>query len=553
MPKTLSSVFRKFWKQPRHTLTRTLTDQKVVGDALWDKYWSNGQVVDPPIFEHAAHLDSLPIAPLAESKILKMLDFNTVNRRPRGGTLSDQIESLLKEISPLYGLCQKEKCALTYTISRLIYEPLPRGTSWMWYPEGGGPFSLALFVIERALSLSSKKVPWLNVLLDPSRFSQPLCEAPLVTTRPDGPVATVWSELFSRLRFMTNSMAYEPLRELCKKISKVSEPRGVHWSDVAAVTGAARRSSYEILGEIDLLLTERFLPNLGMFGLRYRFVLNQTERRRRERHDHRGDSVVTSQGLIEHTLFGKNPDTQFISMYGVVERIDSKGPRDVPEDWFQIVADRELISVRLDLFDPSSGTWKPTLQSIRKKRSSSWLYRESPVSRQNKVGLNKSRAEMLGALWAHRGSPLSRARLLSMLGFSRITRIEAFSKLTESSLFNVLYYPAIEYASLPELIVVAGKADSKATAENSLQWLMSSFPYVHIHSSSSGGEFVARIRVPKAGGTVYPHGIQKRLDDFGVMHSIGVAKQVRTYYLTLPSRMYNLSTKTWFNPWDQPQ
>lgn len=133
-----------------------------------DEWKSETSTLDETLFEKSFNLPPLPILTVSDAVLDRALSFERVMDeittrlrplRPKGKNLREQIYSLLPK-----GLEKEEIRSLTYALSRIVLEKIPRESRWPVVPPGLDTLSAAIITIYLISEAVEQKVSWLYTL-----------------------------------------------------------------------------------------------------------------------------------------------------------------------------------------------------------------------------------------------------------------------------------------------------------------------------------------------------------------------------------------------------
>jgi hypothetical protein len=350
--------------------------------------------------------------------------------------------------------------------------------------------------------------------------------------RPDGPPAMHHEQLLKMYRENINVLDYEPLVKICKYLSRSERPGRPSASEIAKVTGSKKRMSHYTRNRLDAVLTERYLLSVPKIGLRYRFVFTEKQK-----------PGILSDGLIGKMLLSESNHTACTVH---LEPSQSKGPVDIiPPNSFQLTADSELISLRLDLFDRTLRKWdleQKKNESKNQRRKKSHLLRET-LSDNKPSNLTERQLDLIGPTLSFRGLRSSRMWMMKQMGFAPRTVRRYLSKMLNDKVLRLLYMPALEYCGLPEGMIVVGKFKEPQSRVSFLDWLISRTPFVHVFMDKSTN-LVACIRLPPYKTDVIGGEIREKLSKGGKRNRItshsstARLRTYKTYQMTVLQRLF---------------
>ncbi len=361
--------------------------------------------------------------------------------------------------------------------------------------------------------------------------------------RPDGPAASEHEAMLKMFRGNINILDYEPLSQICKYLSSSERAGRPVASEVDTLTGTKRRMAHYTLRRLGLILTETYLPTLAKLGLKYRFVFTATKK-----------SSLVSDGLFERMILSESSQ-KACTVH--LEPSKSKGPSiALAPNTIQMIADSELISMSLDLYDKKNGAWilqpwKPAIKSG--KKPSSWLFRETKYGKTPPLTPTGRQIDLLGPMWVFRGLRETRMWMLEQLGFVPRTARRYLRNLLEEKVLRLLYTPALEYCGLPEGMLVVGRFKEHSLRESFIDWMISQIPYVHAFTDRSV-DMVAYLRLPPYKTDIVGGVIREKLSGGNRKNRITTQsftarlRSYKTYKMTAFQRIFKENRFT--DPWD---
>jgi hypothetical protein len=427
-------------------------------------------------------------------------------------------------------------------------------------PLGLNRLSAALISLYLIAKIIKIKLPWQEVLKT-TEPSEAISELDITNLRPDGPLAMKWQNQLTRLRRFINVLRHPVVRPLCALLSSDNKPRWLKSKDIVKILGIKERTAANIRNHVTLILTERFLPSISALGLRYRYVVNFRSKKQLDVTPKILRSEFGSHGVIVRMLgfelYRKDEDDKDkvhrlpTDIQVHLEPIDSKSPEfQESENKMNILLDSEIISFRLDLFNNTSNSdpWTANLDAkpTFPKNEPFWIKRDMDLRKATTI--SQRQAELLGVLWAHRGSFDSRQRLIDILGYSKRTVTHALDTLFKKEVLSMMYHPALELSGLPEILMFIIRDAPVKTIRRVKRWFLGTLPYVHLIKSCNGRNLIAFIHMP-LNKWDSANQVREELKTEVDIRELFIRKK-RTYYMTFPFRMYDTENQTWNNPWE---
>jgi hypothetical protein len=483
--------------------------------------------LSPKQFEKAHGFEPLPDS-YDINRLYTELGIKPFLVRPKGRGLRKQVESLLPKDKEKLSQEPIVHNALSYVLSRSL---IPIQEDWATYPKGLDYLTVALFTIQQISRITGTEQDWLTELQTRKDRSK-VPDWAVLTLRPDGPTSAKWAGLINRFRSKIHSLRYQPLRQVCehlKNMARDTRVTGLMVKEACGVKWKLRQTYERTWSDLQLLLTEHYVPSLPQLGLHYRFRFTPTFK------------GYLPLGSMCETLSLSDKKHKGLRIY--VEPQSSVGPES-PED-FEITADQQILSMRMDLFNVEKDSWEIAAfeeSTDLPEDSPGWLYLET--SGGDPVTLGRREMYLLSVLWAHRGSQAQRRVLLKTMGFTNSRNL--FTKLRSRIDLNVLHLPSMEYLGIPDGTVVAVRGASREKLEDLTLWLIRSFPFVRLYRDLERGSLLAIIRVPETRASFFESMIsQKRITD--LEHITTTVKIQRTFYMTTLSRLH--TDDGWKDPW----
>lgn len=501
----------------------------------------DGPTLEPDLFAETYDVQKIPKDPVDAERIQEVLDYKSIREAffPAGDTFREQMESLLP--GDLLSGEPAVKNALAHLLGRLVVE-VPDNL-----PDGGHITGLdflsnALFHLHYLAYLPEPPTPirWLHALQpkegDRAGTQRLGSSWNLRTIRMDGAVNIRYDWVLQLFRNRLRMLLYEPIRRMTSEYNRRNRPIIIRRNDIMNTLGLTRRRAEKAYEYLQLLISERFIPSLQSLGLRYRCILGADER------------VPRPLGsLCEHISL---TDAHYAGLDIYVEPKDAS--RSELDEELAIVADREIVSLRMDLFrrlkdGEEEGIWQDLKESdSRPETTRDWLLKESCSSRQSRK-LSQDERNMLSILWAHQGSPEQRRQLIEIMEFPKRRRIEAFNELTNSKAFTVMYHPSLEYCGIPHGLMIAARASTSRKRSEMKDWLLSSFPFVRLLLGEQGQLAIVRRRT--GGAQFAAQVVARQLSEMDIEHTTAVCSMQRTFYFTVLGRLYSDDEGRWRNPW----
>ena len=515
-------------------------------------------------FREELNLPVIPSDPVPEQEINKVIELpeGIIPGYSRPRTFEEQVNRLLfpqwikdGTWKPDNDVLERfEHSLINYTIRRMIIGGFPSNYGWLEDPPGLFRLSAALITLHLISKMCNLKLPWEEILRKDNP-AETVSECEIVNLRPDGPLALTWQKQLARLRRYINVLRNPVIGPLCSILSKDNKPRRLVSKDIAKILKTYERKAWITKNHLELILTERFLPAVSALGLRYRYIISSREGQidatpKVFRREFGSPGLVTR--MLGFELYRDDKDRVHrlpVDIYIHVEPIYSKLPEYLKnKNLINLGIDTESISFRLDLFNPNKSVpWSANLSSRRTFPQNEPLWLRRDLSLKKPISLTLRQAELLGVLWSHKGSFSSRQRLIDLLGYPRRTVRYALEILLEKEALSVMYHPALELSGLPELLMFVVQDAPPKIINNITRWFLGTLPYVHIKISKSGRDLIAYLRMP-LNMWDSANQVRDKLQSEVDIRMIFI-KRSRSYYMTLPNRLFDRENQVWRDPW----
>ncbi|RDE14266.1 MAG: hypothetical protein C4K47_04830 [Candidatus Thorarchaeota archaeon] len=375
---------------------------------------------------------------------------------------------------------------------------------------------------------------------------------PVMTLRADGSIAGDSEGILSEVRQQLNALEYKPVRDICAYLAERPMPGCPTGADVMNATGLTKSASYHASAFLQMVITEDYVPSFGSMGLQYRYVMMSQERGV-DRPLAIADKCFLRREHAAKTTTKNLAHAGFRVAVGQVEPVGSQGPseRDLPENSFTVSVQSQFVSVRLDLYDVGKSVWREPWNERRPAPRSTILHltgSEPPVLGPPSVPMQRE-VDALSILWSFKGTRPTRRWLFERMGFPAGTAEHIIPSLFKKRLVRLMYYPALEYCSLPEGIFACSTGMSARDLLSYTRWAVGVFPYCRILTNKSAGDVVAIARVPRLRSTLASEVIRDRLEETGCEFMVSVIQSYKSYYMTVLNRLYNPVSRDWLDPW----
>ncbi|MFW9786410.1 MAG: hypothetical protein ACFFE1_01935 [Candidatus Thorarchaeota archaeon] len=354
--------------------------------------------------------------------------------------------------------------------------------------------------------------------------------------RPDGPMAAEHEHMLKMFRSDLNILRYDVIVRMCEYLAATEQPGRPTAAEVEKVIGTKRRMSHYTLQKLGMVLSERYIPSIGTMGLNYRFIFTQKQK-----------EGVLSDGLLERMVLSES------EFEGCTIHLEPRGSsvaqERLPSEAYQMTANSEIISLRLDLFNRDSKSWLhgPWDKDLKvKQRTRGWLKREvHPRKRVSHPTIRE--LDLFGPLMSFRGLRGSRMWFLREMGYPERTARRYLHRMLDNKILRLLYTPTLEFCGLPEGMIVGGKFKDSQTRQSFIEWMTARLPFVHVYTDDSK-HLVARIRLPLFSTDIVGGRI---LEENSLAKQLFTARlrSYKTYQMTVFHRIYNKNE--FVNPWQR--
>lgn len=503
----------------------------------------------PRVFEAALDLLPLPDCALGNELINNALAYKKSSaldyKNPDGDTLLKQITSLLPDKVGRFPQDNQIREAFVYAISRIVIGDLPPPNKWQGFYEGLDYLTSALFTIQMAAVRARTPISWMETACRETKDAGHLTEWQTLTLRADGVTASKWTQFLNRFRSRVCALNSDYIRKMTLHLADAQKPIRITMPLVQKLLGSGGKIARRVTKDVETLLTERFIPSMTGIGLRHRVIATPGRR-----------SEVPTEGAAEKyvckdTTFSSS---EFLEIVVYAEPVSSVGPheKDLIAGSVQVIADSEVISMRMDLFSNETGEPKWTVkpwqaEDMIPKDTPGWLYCESPKIEVAPWAVSQRDRDLLGILCAHHGGFQDRLRLVRAMGIPNQSAKERVEMLIARSLLSVLYHPSLEYSAIPEGVYVIIHDSSPKKVEAVWSYLLSGAPYVRALRTEGGRGLFAIVRVPDLQSTIFLGPAREYMNDLGVNFITGLVDKQKTYRMTLLHRLHG--EKGWRDPW----
>ena len=390
---------------------------------------------------------------------------------------------------------------------------------------------------------------WIEEEIRLHRERLAVIERKSLSIRPDA-LTDSSSQMLSRaIRKSMNILDYEMLGDVAKIAAEKDTLGAPSIEEIRKGLGVEHWRAKEISKRIRNLIDERFIASYRTIGLKLRYVLTPSVRRR-----------LSSPGFLEDLVLGRTTyysktigfDPRTVSVH--VEPSGSNGPpsRKGIDDQLHIDVNSELVSFRLDLYDQQQHSWRiePWVEEHRSyTENPSWFVKDSTLE-SNKASLTSRDVDILGPLIGLQSRTRERLWILKALGLPQRTISDSTIRLIDLDVLRPVHYPLLDFCGLPESIIMLTCGVDRKNLNSFAEWIMSVFPYVKIRYDYSKGNLVAEARTPLFGLTRTEEHLNHRAESLDGDVVIGrVAAVPHSYYLTVFQRLYSEKEKAWYDPW----
>ncbi|MFW9767658.1 MAG: hypothetical protein ACFFF9_15850 [Candidatus Thorarchaeota archaeon] len=366
----------------------------------------------------------------------------------------------------------------------------------------------------------------------------------IYSLHPAGPTSYKHEYLLKNIRHEVNIMGYTPLIKLCGFLRTSEQPGRPSASDLVKEVGLKQRMANYTLVRLGYLLSEHYLISPAALGLRYRYILTETQK-----------PAVKSEGLIERLTMQMNDIYSGCTVH--LEPISSDGPADdiLPYRSLQLTVDSEILSMRLNLFDDREGLWDMTsayetnpLKATTIKENSKWLYRTTNLLVQETPHLSPMELDLLGILHVFSGLRNSRRWLFEQLGYNQVTSRRYLKRLFDSKVLRLLYLPTLEYCGLPVGLIVGGMFRTQEIHKRVKDWMVSKLPFARVLNDGSSN-MIAYLRLPADAVTTVRSMLREVFVSEATDWFISSVLANQTYKMTVFNRLYRADRDGWIDPW----
>ncbi len=523
-------------------------------------YGNTIEAFNHDLFEQSSQLKQVDDEVISRTVMISQLaDIREVGIFPSGATLWEQVYSLLpkapiledvqdtkenREVFRIQGSNPtfvtsadegfKESMAtelntrfsIAYVMMRYIStspKGLPLDLEWLQKAEGLDRFTRELFYISILARLSKSDLLWLRTLHRPDEESLPLTKG--VSFFEDAR-----RELIEKLRASVNIHGYDPARKAALAVIDKRQPFEFKKDWVRKTCGSSYRQSMTDTKNIQILMTECFIPSITALGLRYRLVISN-----------RFKALPKNRALV---MKAKTLESSFRGVSLYAEPLESnlfENP-----SMYIATADEELLSYRYDLFDEVNMKWeiRPWKDPEKYEENPQWLFIESPPKREG-LSLFPAQVKTAVDLWAHKSNIGDRWLLQKLAGF----RLDRVNELLDDNVFSYVQVLDPEHSHIPDVILVVIRNIKRKRLNHMLEWFASSFPLAHILFSREEGNVIAFLRTPMFSSVLPANLIREELRAEDIDAEVAVLGTTRTYYLSLAWRMFDEEEGSWRDPW----
>jgi hypothetical protein len=476
--------------------------------------------LSPTRFEKAFNLEPLPDI-FDKKELVNVLNVNPFWTQPKGKKFKDLLSSLIPVNENMFSTDPILRKALVYVLGRFVFRIPKNRVQWTNYPKGLDYLTTALFSLYELECILEMSIDWLSELNKKKTEQYYAPEWELLTLRPDGPTVQEGSGIVNRMRPKVRSLRYKPVIQACENFRDKTAFSSVSWGFLRD-QGLSRGESQQAWSSLQLLLTERFIPSLSHLGLRYRLKFTELFR------DH------FPLGPLCETLSLNKKGYGGLRIY--VEPDKTEKP--IESGSFDIVSNQQILSMRMDFYCREKNKWNLGVfdeSDDQPKDTPGWLYSETSQREGEPKSLSELERHILSIVWGHRGTQSQRHVLLETMGV-RASRSQ-LSRLVNKTDLKVLHYPSLEYAGLPDGLVVAVRDASPQEVVDLTFWLIRSFPFVRLYRDTARGSLLAVIRLPEYRGNFFSSMIGSKLSELGLDHITTTVMKQRTFYMTTFSRI----------------
>ncbi|MFW9967743.1 MAG: hypothetical protein ACFFEA_11380 [Candidatus Thorarchaeota archaeon] len=352
----------------------------------------------------------------------------------------------------------------------------------------------------------------------------------------DSPLSYVFEGFLSSARAELNVLRFDQLLKTCEYLADIEIPGKPTNREIANAAKIGVRSAQSF--SLGLILTERYIPSLMDLGLKHRYIFTRMKK-----------SAVDSIGLAERISVAESEDYQIVTKH--LEPKTSEGPdeNELPDNCFHTTVETDIISMRMDLYDTEKREWRdePWTFSMDNQRKNQWLIRKTASHIESYSMPTQRELDLLSIITSISANSHGIKQILKSLEFPQSTAKHHLSQFLTTNRVRLLYHPSLEYVGLPEGILLAAQFKTLTRLDEFIEWLVSSFPYVHVQYSMGEKSLVSRVRVPrfsKSEGL-----IRQELRTENALRAIGTISRNRTYHMSSFHRLYQSKNEPWKDPW----
>lgn len=428
---------------------------------------------------------------------------------------------------------------LTYVFARHIDGKLPRTASWLDETCNLDVFTSSLFALLILARSSSMKIRWVSALHSTESVVLPLSHISPTIPRPEGAPLyasnVYYQEILRRLSSSTCVLSDDLLRVI-DFILGSGPLKGISGGLVKKALGVSLRAARYKARILERSVREHFIPNFPLMNLRYRYVFIAGAWE-----ENISDAIIEKRYLI---------DSKYSNVGTHLEPYDAKQPLLRGFDSFDIAVDYDSLSLRLDLYDLESKSWKIEPWRIDSQEDPNdhvrWLHVDLN-GEGRPYSLTPRELKLVMILLGNEAGAKDRYRLLRMMKYPLPTAREGLQRLLKRNQMAVLYHPQTVYSSLPNEMLLAIREASPSDIKRIGNWLASTLPYVHRRVDNSHQNAVFHIRMPLLKTAIAKGIIESELE--GQEALVSRVRKRKQYYLTVYQKAFDPKMSSLADPW----
>lgn len=459
--------------------------------------------------------------------------------RERYSRLQKSLENETPHKQAEFGTELYIRYVLAYVFARHLDGKLPRTASWLDETCNLDAFTMSLFALLILARSSSMRIRWVSALHSTESVVLPLSHISPTIPRPEGaPLyspSVYYQEILQRLSSSTCVLSDDLLR-LIDSISGFGPLKGISSGLVKKALDVSIRAARYKARVLERSVREHFIPNFPLMNLRYRYVFIAGSWE-----ENISNAIIEKRYLM---------DTKYANVGTHLEPHDAKEPLLRGLDSFDIAVNYDSLSLRLDLYDLESKSWKiePWRMDSNEHPNDHvrWLHVDLKGEGWSH-SLTPQDLKLIMILLGNEAGPKDRYRLLRMMEYPLPTAREGLQRLLKRNQMTVLYHPQVVYSSLPNEMLLAIRKASSSDIERISRWLASTLPYVHRRVDHSYQNAVFHIRMPLLKTAIAKGIIESELE--GQEALVSRVRNRKQYYLTVYQKAFDSEMNSWLDPW----